>query len=157
MLSTTDLDALRQKLPGLIDRFNALDVSDIATTYGEFEILPTNVSAWDDYENKPRVSFPSPRGDTVMANMVAQCTTCYDVAEGYGQFAVRVLEPEKIGSLRIFVNGYEVDCSQIKDNPTDEYMIDISKVSRNGFNIIQVTGLDIFSEEPEEIVEIVYG
>lgn len=151
------LDALRQKLPGLIDRFNALDVSDIAPTYGEFEILPTNVSTWDDYENKPRVSFPSPRGDTVMANMVAQCTTCYDVAEGYGQFAVRVLEPEKIGSLRIFVNGYEVDCSQIKDNPTEEYMIDISKVSRNGFNIIQVTGLDIFSEEPEEIVEIILG
>ncbi|MBE5856838.1 MAG: penicillin binding protein PBP4B [Lachnospiraceae bacterium] len=151
------LDALRQKLPGLIDRFKSLEASDFTPIYGEFEVLPTNISTWNDYENKPRVSFPSPRGDTVMANMVAQCTTCYDVAEGYGQFAVRVLKPEKIGSLRIFVNGYEVDCSQIKDNPTEEYMIDISKVSRNGFNIIQVTGLDIFSEEPEEIVEIVYG
>ena len=90
-----------------------------------------------------------------MANMIAQCSETYWAAGGSGQVGVKVLEPDMIDDLRIFVNGYEVDCSQIKDSRDEDHWIDISKVSRDGSNVIQVTGLDIFNEETEGIVEIV--
>ncbi|MBO4809678.1 MAG: penicillin binding protein PBP4B [Lachnospiraceae bacterium] len=144
-------DVVAERIPGIIDRLNALDAPELPRTYGEFGISVT--SATED--NKSSQTFPSACGDAVMANLIGQSMVCYSVSEGHGSLDIKVLDPTKVDGLRIFVNGYEVDCSQIKDNPYDDYHIDISSVTKSDrFNVIQVMGIDVFDTEPGSVIKV---
>ena len=149
--SQKSLDIVDQRIPGIIDRFKTLDAFELSRTYGEFEIGVTSISE----DNKSSACFPSACGDAIMANMIGQSMICYYVTEGHGSLDVKILDPTKVDGLRIFVNGYEVDCSQIRDNPYDDYHIDISKVTRSDkSNVVQVMGIDVLECEPESVVKV---
>ena len=149
--SSKSADIVNRKIPELKDKLASLNTSDLSRTYGEFPISVTSIV--DD--NKSSQGFPSACGDAIMANLISQSMVCCFVAEGYGGLDVNILDPTKVDGLRIFVNGYEVDCSQIRDNPYDDYYIDISKVTRSKVsNVVQVMGIDVLDTEPESVVKI---
>ena len=149
--SSRSADVVNRKIPELRDKLASLNTSDLSRAYGEFDIGVTNIVEG----SKPSECFPSALGDAIMANLIGQSMIFYHIAEGYGGLDVQILDPTKVDNLRIFVNGYEVDCSQIRDNPYDEYYIDISKVTRSDCsNVVQVMGIDVLDTEPESVVKI---
>ncbi len=62
--------------------------------------------------------------------------TWWDTFEGQGTMYVSVYKP--VTGLRIFLNGYEVDTSNMI-NTTGIFAIDCSEYTRNGRNLIQMT------------------
>jgi len=47
-----------------------------------------------------------------------------------------------VTSARIFINGFEMDTTEICKNPGTNFVVDYSKVAKNGRNTIQVTNIE---------------
>lgn len=147
------INIANEKLPGLIDFFNSYESKDVTPAYGDFNVTQGGTEALGS--NTVTVNFPSRLGDTVMSNMVIQNIYGFMGHEGQGKICIKALDGEKAQGLRVFVNGSEVDCDIVKDNPGTGYVIDISKVAKEGMNSLLVCGMNVFNENPGEAVEVV--
>lgn len=147
------LNMAEEKLPVIIDGFNALAGSDREVTYGDFKITAGSKS--DVLGPRKEVSFPSHLGASSISNMVMQSLYGFEGHAGEGQLYLTVLDRDKASGLRVFINGFELDCTDLLNNPGVAYVIDFSSVAKDGVNTIQVTGLDINVESQTAVNVII--
>ena len=121
----TTADAVMTAVP--VDDAPGIDASTLGYSASE--------SADQNAVYFPRVMSSTGRSTS---NCYRNYTTWYDTFEGQGTVYVSVYKA--VSSMRMFINGHEVDCSNML-NTTGIFAIDCSEYTLNGRNLIQITDL----------------
>lgn len=102
------------------------------------------------------LAYPSQNqtaGDMQTSHLFSSSVFTFKGYQNQGIAYVTVLDANKAADMRIFINGQEVDTSQMLANPTTTFAVDFSKVAVNDRNTIQVSGMPL-STKPQEAVTV---
>ena len=138
----TWLAEFKTRLEGLEVKNTAAETVMTATPVDDAPGINATTLAYAAGENADQNAVYFPRVMSSTDRSTSYCyrnyTTWYDTFEGQGTVYVSVYKP--VSSMRMFINGYEVDTSNMI-NTTGIFEIDCSEYSLNGRNLIQITDL----------------
>ena len=135
-ISKVDTDkTIINELKARVDSIKAIDESERDLS----NISTEKLSEVPDADWQADISFPDCLNrvdDTLIVNNMYT----FNGYENQGKLYIKA-EPG-VTSARIFINGFEMDTSEICNNSGSTFVVDYSKVANNGRNTIQVTNIE---------------
>lgn len=134
-------DLGNQVVPELTARLNAVsgnqsESSDVSKcTVTQLSSLPANADA------QASLAYPSQLGSPTTSKILAGNLFTFKGYQNQGTLYITVKDAQKAEGLRIFINGAEVDTSQMLAHPGVPFAVDYSRVAVNNRNTIQVSGM----------------
>ncbi|MFQ8601146.1 MAG: hypothetical protein ACLSAP_11595, partial [Oscillospiraceae bacterium] len=125
-------------------RIDALQATSETSDTGKIGVQPVD-SVPAGAGSQVTLHYPSQLGSPTLSKLFSTSLFTFKGYENQGTMYVTVKSADAAG-LRIFINGAEVDTTEMIANPGKAFAVDFSAVAVNDRNTVQVSGMPISIE-----------
>lgn len=125
-------------------RIDALQATSETSDTGKIGVQPVD-SVPAGAGSQVTLHYPSQLGSPTLSKLFSTSLFTFKGYENQGTMYVTVKSADAAG-LRIFINGAEVDTTEMVANPGKAFAVDFSAVAVNDRNTVQVSGMPISIE-----------